>query len=80
MSKALEAMKARYNELVKKRNDLNAMVGPIKAKIDKVNAAIQEKQAEAEALVKQLNHMRGGADWIDLKKEIALLAKALSGK
>lgn len=73
-------MKARYKALCATRDEINAKLVPVQSELDKVNSEIQIKQARALELANELNAVRGGKEWIDLKKEIGMLAKALSGK
>lgn len=77
---SLETLKARYAELCAQRDATNAKVAPLREQLDAANARAQTAQAEAEALALQISKERGGQAWLDLKKEIAVLANALSGK
>lgn len=77
---ALETLKARYAELCAQRDATNKAVEPLQAQLAEANLRAESARLEAEALAKQINDVRGGQKWLDLKKEIATLANALSGK
>ena len=80
MSNVYEGYRARLAELVAKRDEKNAKVaGLVKAK-DEANAEAQAANARALALAAEIQKVRGGQSWLDLKKEIGALSKLLSGK
>lgn len=79
MTEAVVRMKSRYAALCKKRDEVNSATQPLKDTIAKLNAEIIERQDKVAEKVRELNQIRGGQTWLDLKKEIGLLAKALSG-
>lgn len=67
----------RYFELCDKRDAVNATVEPLQRQLDIAVANAQEAKAKADALALQISQLRGGQEWLDLKKEIAALARAL---
>lgn len=77
---ALETLKARYAELCAQRDATNKVVEPLQKQLEQANAKAEAARLEAEGLAKQISDVRGGQNWLDLKKEIATLANALSGK
>lgn len=79
MTEAVVKMKSRYAALCKKRDEVNKTIQPLKDEIAKLNDEIIKKQDQVAEKVRSMNQIRGGQNWIDLKKEIGLLAKALSG-
>lgn len=85
-----ESLQARYNELVQKRDEINAQIvgkpqgvkklfsgGSLQERLDAANAKVAEAQKEAQAIADQIQAIRGGAEWIELKKEIGVLARML---
>lgn len=75
----VETTKARYEALCRQRDATNERVRPLLEKREALNQEIQAAQAEALAISAQVDAIRGGETWLDLKKEIGMLAKALSG-
>lgn len=73
-------MRRRYQSLCEVRDRINAEVKPQQDYLDKANAKVAAAQAEAKAFSDKINEIRGGEEWLQLKKEIGLLARALSGK
>lgn len=67
----------RYYQLCDKRDAVNKQIQPIKDKIAKLNSEIVSRQAEQIKLVEELNLKRGGTEWLELKKEIAQIARFL---
>lgn len=72
-----DLLAARYYELCDQRDAVNAESAPIQEKLDAANAKVQKAQAEATALAAQIQALRGGQKWLDLKKEIGTIANAL---
>ncbi len=73
-------MAERYAELCALRDAVNAEVAPIQAELDAANARCEAARLEAAALAAKIDDLWGREKWIALKKEIGVLAKALSGK
>lgn len=67
----------RYFELTDRRDAINAQIAPLQAQLDAANAVAIEAQANANAIAAEINTIRGGRDWLDLKTEIAQLTRAL---
>lgn len=67
----------RYLDLVDQRDAVNAQVAPLQEQLDAANEKVNAAQAEALALAAQIDELRGREKWIELKKEIALLSRAL---
>jgi uncharacterized coiled-coil DUF342 family protein len=80
MSDVYAGYRARLAELVAKRDAKNAEVAPLVAAKEEANAEAQEANARAVALAAEIQKVRGGQSWLDLKKEIGVLSKLLSGK
>jgi len=80
MSEAENLIRKKYDELCTKRDAVNARVTPLRKRLDAANEAVCKAQAEATRLAEEIQAIRGGQSWIDLKCEIGLLAKALSGR
>lgn len=73
-----ESMLARYRELCAQRDAVYAKTAPLEAKLDKENAAAEKHRVEAQSIAAEIDATLGGAAWIELKKEIASLARFLS--
>lgn len=73
-------MQRRYKNLCEVRDRINAENRPRQIQLDELNASIQAAQAEAAAVSAKIDEVRGGVEWLQLKKEIGLLARALSGR
>ena len=75
-----DSMRAKLDALVAQRDAVNAQIAPIQVSLDAANTKVSEAQAVALDLAAQIQALRGGQPWLDLKRDIALLSKALSGK
>lgn len=75
---SMKDLRERYDSLCAKRDAVNAKTAPLKVKIEAANAKVIAAQAEADKLAAEINAARGGADWLDLKKEIGALARAVN--
>lgn len=73
-------MPAYYADLCAQRDHVNASNAPREAELTAINNKIGELQARAAEVASAIDASRGGMAWLDLKREIATLAKALSGK
>ena len=73
-------MGARYAELCALRDRVAAEAAPLQAELDEANARCEAARVEALAIAEQIERVWGKEKWIALKKEIGVLAKALSGK
>lgn len=73
-------MAERYAELCALRDSVNAAAAPIQAQLDAANARAEQARVEAAGLAAQIDDLWGREKWVALKKEIGVLAKALSGK
>lgn len=74
----LEQMRARYKELCERRDAVNKVVDPLRAKRAEAVARAEKAKLEAEELTRQITDARGGGEaWIALKKEIGLLARVV---
>ena len=67
----------RYHQLCDRRDAINKQIQPIKDRIAKLNGEIAAREAEQAKLVEGLNLKRGGTEWLELKKEIAQIARFL---
>lgn len=79
MTHPLQSVKDHYDKLCAERDATYAKVDPLEKELDKVNAEIGALQAKANDLAAKIEEGWGGAAWIAKKKEIAKLARALSG-
>lgn len=75
---SMKELRERYDSLCAKRDAVNAKIAPLKVKLEAANAKVIAAQAEADKLAVQINEARGGAEWLDLKKEIGALARAVN--
>lgn len=75
----VNALRDKYDRLCQQRDETVERVAPVQRKLEAVNARIQLLNAEAEKLAAEIQALRGGESWLHLKKEIGVLAKALSG-
>lgn len=75
---SMDGLRERYAQLCALRDAANAAKEPFQRQLDEVNAVIQAKRAEADALAAKIAECRGGYEsWLKLKKEIGVLANAL---
>lgn len=73
-----QQMAARYYELCDVRDAKNASVAELQAKLADANARAAKAQDEAREIAAAIQEGRGGGEfWLDLKKEIATLARAM---
>jgi len=75
-----EMLQARYAELCAKRDEVNGRVAPLQKDLDAANMEAQVANAKARKIADAIQALRGGQEWLDIKREIGLIAKALSGK
>lgn len=80
LSETEALLMARYKELCAKRDKVNAKIAPIQSQLDAANEKVNKAKDEARSLADEIQKLRGGQSWLDLKREIGLLAKSLSGK
>lgn len=73
----MEKLQTRYAELCAKRDEVNARNAPLETELDGANAAAEAARVRAQALADQIDDNRGRAAWLELKSEIAALARAL---
>jgi hypothetical protein len=73
----LQGLKDQYDQLCAKRDAKYAEVQPLEDELAATNAAVEQLQLKAADLAKQIEDAWGGAAWITLKKQIAVLAKGL---
>lgn len=66
--------------LTAKRDETNALVAALLGQKEELNKQAEEYRLEAERIAREIDRLRGGQAWIDLKKHIAALSKLLSGK
>lgn len=74
----LDNLKAMYAELCAERDRRNALNVDLQRELDEVNALAEKARLRAMELAAQIEKNWGGAEWIEMKKQIGLLAKALS--
>ena len=79
MAHPLQSVKDHYDKLCAERDATYAKVDPLEKELNKINAEIGALQAKANAFAAKIEDSWGGAGWISKKKEIAKLARALSG-
>lgn len=72
--------RARLRELEAMRDEVNKTNEPIEAELASVNAQIEVLRVKSMRLADQIDDNRGREHWLALKKDIRLLASALSGK
>ncbi len=72
--------KARYEELCALRDSVNEKNAPLEEQLTAANAEAEAARVRAHALAEQIDANRGNALWLAMKKEIGILAKALSGR
>lgn len=75
----VDSMKARYTALCEQRDATNARVAPLLAQREELAVQADALTQEAKSLSAQIDAIRGGESWLAMKKEIGMLAKALSG-
>lgn len=74
----LQSLKDQFDVLVAKRDEINAKSEHLKAAIEVNNLKIETLRLENEKLLAEISEVRGGDQvWFDLKRHIAVLAKAL---
>ena len=72
-------MREEYDRLCQQRDTVNGRVAPIQRRLDEVNKQIGALNVEAARLAAEIQSLRGGESWLHVKKQIGVLAKALSG-
>jgi hypothetical protein len=75
---SIAEMKLRYERLCAKRDLVNRNNEPLEADLARINAQVCELQAQAHAIAAKIDDNRGREKWVDLKKEIAFLARAMA--
>lgn len=78
MTTVLHNLQANYDALCAERDRRNALNAPLQAALDEQNALVERHQLEARRLAARIEANWGGAEWVELKKQIGMLAKALS--
>lgn len=71
-------MGERYAELCALRDKVSAAAAPLQVKLDDANARCEAARVEAAEIAEQIEQVWGKEKWIALKKEIGVLARALS--
>lgn len=89
----LDAIQARYKELCDKRDAVYARIDQkrpsglvglftgnysLREQLDEANLEVIRAQERANKLAAKINEIRGGEEWLKLKKEIGLLAALMS--
>jgi predicted nuclease with TOPRIM domain len=72
-----ELLLARYYELCDKRDAVNAEVAPHQQQLDEINAEIARLQELAINKKGDIEALRDGPAWLDLKSEIVRIAAVL---
>lgn len=75
----VDVMREEYERLCQQRDTVNERTAPLQRRLDAVNANIQALSVEAERVAAEIQAVRGGESWLHLKKQIGVMAKALSG-
>lgn len=70
----------RLSQLIAERDAIAAAVAPLQKELTALNAEVEKAQLSAELKAKQISDIRGGQRYLNLKKEIAVLAKLLTSK
>lgn len=68
---------ARYRELCRARDAVNAKNAPLEAKLADLVAQQEKLRVEAEKISGEIDDNRGRETWIALKREIRILAAGL---
>lgn len=67
---------ARYYELCEQRDQVNAALVDLQAKLELANAEAETARVKANAIAAEIQAKRGGGEaWLALKKEIADIAR-----
>lgn len=69
---------ARYNSLCAKRDEVNAKKQPLEEQLAEQNALSEQARLKAAEIAAQIDAIWLEANWFSLKREIAVLARALS--
>lgn len=72
-------VKARYDELCALRDSINSQVAPLRKQLETEANEAEAARVKSMVTAKELFDKRGGSKWFQLKKEIGILAKTLSG-
>ncbi len=64
-----------YYDLCDLRDKVNAEVAPVQVELDKANAEVEAAQLKAAELAAKIDAIRGGAEWLILKRKIANIAR-----
>lgn len=79
MAHPLQNVKDNYDKLCAERDAIYSKVAGLEARLDVANSKAEAARLEAAEYAKQIEEAWGGASWLSKKKEIATLARALSG-
>ena len=69
---------ARLAALCALRDGVNAANAAAEAELARLNGEIEERRIQAEKIAAAIDDRRGRMKWIELKREIRVLTKALS--
>lgn len=72
--------KARYKELCDLRDAVNDQNKPLEVELTEVNSQIETLRQRQMQIAHRIDENRGFRNWSALKRDIGLLAQALSGR
>lgn len=75
-----EAMFKEYQRLTGLRDAKLDEVSHLTEALEAANTKMDKARIEASSIASQIGDAKGGQEWLDLKKTIAVLARALQGK
>jgi hypothetical protein len=73
-----QALHAKYLELCKQRDAVYEKTAPLEKQLETANLEAERARIKAAAIAAEIDKTLGGASWLQLKKEIAQLARFLS--
>lgn len=73
----LKKIRSQYEALCNHRDSVNEQLAPIQAELDILNEAAEKARQACFAKAAEIQKIRGGEDWILLKREIGRLAGIL---
>lgn len=69
-----------YKKLCDLRDSVNEQNKPLEAELDAVNVQIEELRQRSMQIAHRIDENRGFGNWFNLKRDIGILAQALSGR
>jgi len=73
-------LKKMYADLCAQRDAVNAVNAPLEAELQQANAEYEKWRLKAAEIATKIDDNRGREKWVEMKKTIGQLARAVSGR